>query len=44
MVENLQNGFYQLENKQAKSDKLSGNVNQIGGGGRKMIQNFLQST
>ena len=27
MVENLQNGFYQLENKQAKSDKLSGNVN-----------------
>ena len=27
MVENLQNGFYQLENKQAKSAKLGGNVN-----------------
>ena len=27
MVKNLQNGFYQLENKQAKSAKLGGNVN-----------------
>ena len=40
MIENLQNELYQLENKQAKCAKLRA----LEAGGRKMPQNFLQST